>query len=88
MMPLDGRERELAETAADVVRAGGGFLGFEAYDRAMLPKLYYPPFNWIAGWGLAYPERKANTDKLCAFAAVTAGLLQQTDDGYRLTDAA
>ncbi len=76
------REMELAALAARIVfEEGGGFLNFGEYDEAMERVLYFTPIHWG-------PPIKANSDKMCAFAAVAAGLLVQTEFGYRRTDSA
>lgn len=71
-----------AELALDIVQANGGQITFDEYNKAMTDVKYFPPINWNVGWGLSPKCRKANNDKLCAFHAVKAGMLIQTDSGY------
>ena len=72
-----------AQVARRVVAAHGGSITFDNYDRAMVPQRYFIPLAWCQGWG----DRrlwKANCDKLCAFAALRAGLIVLLFDGYAL----
>lgn len=75
-------EEMCIETAVYVVHAAGGRITFEQYDADMKGKKYWTPFYWIAGWGGPIGIRKANNDKMCAFAACRVGRLVQTDTGY------
>jgi hypothetical protein len=73
----------LGRLAARTVRDNGGFITFDEYDQLMRKAEYIPPLTWIYGWG--DPELyRSNCDKLCAFRAVEMGLLEQTDDGYKI----
>ena len=84
MVSLSPTEQSLGEMAAATVEAAGGSVAFDEYDRLMAPKRYFTPISWIDGWGLPPSFKKANADKLCAFAAVQMGLLEQTAEGYVL----
>jgi hypothetical protein len=84
---VNEREMMLATLAARKVEEAGGAVTFEQFDGLMAPEGYFAPASWASGWGLPRAQRKANTDKLCAFAACKAGLLRQTDTGYEVTAA-
>ena len=88
-MRLSDQEVACGKVAMRLVAEQGGFVTFEEYDRLMRGEhgrskyVYFPPINWVDGWGWSHLY-KANNDKKCAFAAVIAGFLEQTPDGYRL----
>lgn len=80
---LTPSEQSCARLAASVISEAGGSVSFDEYDDLMRYRRYFRPFNWVAGWGLSYADQKANSDKMCVFAACKMGLVVQTDAGYR-----
>lgn len=80
---LTYQEQSCARLAASVISEAGGSVTFDEYDNLMLPRHYFRPFNWVAGWGLSRADQKANSDKMCVFAACKMGLVIRTNTGYR-----
>jgi hypothetical protein len=76
--------QDCAQIAYKKVKEAGGYITFDEFDKAMENEKYFIPFNWIAGWGLPPKEKKANNDKMCAFEAVGMGLIEQTENGYKV----
>lgn len=81
-LTLSENEQSIAHLAAQVVQEHGGFISFDDYDKAMLPRVYFAPLSWIDGWGLSKAAWKANNDKLAIFAACHLGFVRPTATGY------
>ena len=81
---MSEQEQRLARQAADVIAAWGGFVSFNDYDALMSRVFYFAPLHWVCSLARPRSVGKANTDKLCAFAAVKMGLITQTNGGYLL----
>lgn len=81
---MTDNEIDIATIAARAVERAGGYVTFDQYDELMVTEKYLIPTHWIAGWDLPRHYRKANTDKLAAFAAVELGLMRQTETGYSI----
>lgn len=83
---LSEKEISLGVRAADIIRCAGGMISFDKFDALMSKEVYYAPLNWCQGIGLGRRVWKANTDKLCIFAACKLGLVEPIENGYRIKD--
>jgi hypothetical protein len=83
MTLLSPLETQAAYVATRVIRKAGGELAAADYEAAMACEAYRPPVDWLVDARVM--SRTAQIDHRAARAAIDVGLIEATDEGYRVT---
>ena len=78
-------EEDCAEKAVQIIRDAGGEVSWYEYDCLASKVNFFAPLSWCEGWG--YPTLlRRNIEKLAVFEAVSRGLVEAVDGGYRVSN--